>query len=335
MANQTTYVAPCLPLPHPPRQYHTLTHKGQYFADLTIIADGYASTFRKTHLRHTPTSSSKFYGLELHNADLPTPLHGHVILTSNAPVLLYQISSTDTRALIDVPANLASASVANGGVKAHLQNTVLPSLPASVQPAFATALQEGKLRSMPNSYLPPSVSTTPGLALLGDAMNMRHPLTGGGMTVAFNDVVVLSSLLSPDHIPSFSSTPAVLSAMRTFHWRRKRLTSTINILAQCLYALFAASDPQLHALQLGCFRYFERGGQCVDGPAGLLAGIIRQPLVLVLHFFAVALLSMWVYVVEGTEGASGWKGVRALESVGILWKAAATMGPFLLSEVRS
>jgi len=59
------------------------------------------------------------------------------------------------------------------------------------------------------------------------------------------------------------------------------------------------TDPQLKPLQRGCFRYFQRGGQCIDGPVGLLAGIIRQPFVLFYHFFAVALLAIWIYVVEG------------------------------------
>lgn len=34
-----------------------------------------------------------------------------------------------------------------------------------------------------------------GVLLLGDAYNMRHPLTGGGMSVALNDVRIWRSLL--------------------------------------------------------------------------------------------------------------------------------------------
>ena len=40
-----------------------------------------------------------------------------------------------------------------------------------------------------NSWLPPVANEVPGFIVLEDAMNMRHPLTGGGMTVAFNDVL--------------------------------------------------------------------------------------------------------------------------------------------------
>jgi len=212
----------------------------QYFGHLTVIVDGYASKFRKEYIRHQPTSRSKFWGLELIDADLPLPFHGHVILGDGAPILLYQIGTHETRALIDIPENTPTASVKAGGVKSHLRNVVLPTLPKSVQSSFEAAIDRGALRSMPNSFLPPSTNKTPGMIMLGDAMNMRHPLTGGGMTVAFNDVVLLSELLSPDVVPRLEDTKLVLKQMSTFHWRRKNLTSVINILAQALYSLFAA-----------------------------------------------------------------------------------------------
>ena len=303
-----------------------------YFGQLTVLADGYASRFRKEYISHAPVSKSKFWGLELIDADLPSPLHGHVVLGEGAPVLLYQIGTRETRALVDVPDGLQSTSTANGGVKGHLRDIVLPSLPKPVQPSFARALDTGKLRSMPNSFLPPSTNRTPGMIILGDAMNMRHPLTGGGMTVAFNDVVQLRDLLSPKLVPDLGNTALVRQQMKKFHWRRKRLTSVINILAQALYSRFAANDPQLKALQLGCFRYFQRGGQCVDGPVGLLAGIIRNPLILFYHFFAVALLAIWLVLSRSPL----WKAPYALvSSIGIFWKACVVIFPFIFSELRS
>ena len=221
----------------------SLTHgeMDYYFGALTIIADGYASKFRKSYTNHVPVSKSKFWGLELIDADLPRPQHGHVVIGEGAPVLLYQIGTHETRALIDIPEGTTSASIANGGVKGHLRNVVLPSLPKSVQSSFEIALDNGKLKSMPNSFLPPTTNRVPGLVLLGDAMNMRHPLTGGGMTVALNDVVLLRELLSPEVVPDLGNTALVIKQMKNFHWRRKDLTSVINILAQALYTLFAAS----------------------------------------------------------------------------------------------
>ncbi|KAI4282063.1 MAG: hypothetical protein L6R38_003212 [Xanthoria sp. 2 TBL-2021] len=306
--------------------------KDVYFGQLTVLADGYASRFRKEFIAHAPVSKSKFYGLELIDADLPRRMHGHVVLGEGAPVLLYQIGTRETRALVDVPEGTPSASTANGGVKGHLRNVVLPSLPKCVQSSFERALDDGKLRSMPNSWLPPSTQQVPGMILLGDAMNMRHPLTGGGMTVAFNDVVMLRDLLSPEKVPDLGDTARVRKQMRRFHWRRKNLTSVINILAQALYSLFAANDPQLKALQLGCFRYFQQGGQCVDGPVGLLAGIIRQPFVLFYHFFAVALLAIWLVIRQSPIYRLP---LTLLSTIGIFWKACVVIFPFIFSELRS
>ena len=215
--------------------------KDVYFGQLTVLADGYASKFRKQYISRSVVSKSRFWGLELIDAILPKPLHGHVVLGDGAPVLLYQIGSRETRALVDVPEGLDTASTKNGGVKRHLKDVVLPSLPDCVKPSFERALNEGKLRSMPNSFLPPTVNRFPGMVMLGDAMNMRHPLTGGGMTVAFNDVVLLRDLLSPEKVPDLGNTKSVLKQMESFHWRRKGLTSVINILAQALYSLFAAN----------------------------------------------------------------------------------------------
>ncbi|KAL8857653.1 MAG: hypothetical protein Q9178_005818 [Gyalolechia marmorata] len=306
--------------------------KDVYFGQLTVLADGYASRFRKEFIAHAPVSKSKFYGLELIDADLPRSMHGHVVLGEGAPVLLYQIGTRETRALVDVPDGTSSASVANGGVKGHLRNVVLPSLPKCVQSSFERALDDGKLRSMPNSWLPPSTQQVPGMILLGDAMNMRHPLTGGGMTVAFNDVVMLQDLLSPEKVPDLGDTARVKKQMRKFHWRRKNLTSVINILAQALYSLFAANDPQLKALQLGCFRYFQQGGQCVDGPVGLLAGVIRQPFVLFYHFFAVALLAIWIVIRQAPIYRLP---LTLMSTVGIFWKACVVIFPFIFSELRT
>ncbi|KAG9244547.1 squalene epoxidase-domain-containing protein [Calycina marina] len=309
-----------------------------YFAKLTIIADGYASKFRKQYIKTKPVVKSKFYALELIDCPMPAPNYGIVVIGDTEPILLYQIGTHETRALIDIPENTPTAAVSAGGVRGHFANVVIPSLPEQVQACVRLALSDGKIpRSMPNSFLPPSTQQTKGMVMLGDAMNMRHPLTGGGMTVAFNDVVLLSHLLSPEKIPDLEDTTAIQKAMKEFHWKRKNLSSVINILAMALYSLFAANDRQLHALQKGCFAYFRRGGNCIDGPSGLLAGIIKRPIVLFYHFFAVALLSIWIVFQETMGGLLGiWKLPLAMEkSVGIFWKACVVIFPYIASELKT
>merc|ERR1711904_581675 len=54
--------------------------------------------------------------------------------------------------------------------------------------AFLDAVSEGRVRSMQNKLMPAEVFVQPGALMLGDAFNMRHPLTGGGMTDALYKV---------------------------------------------------------------------------------------------------------------------------------------------------
>lgn len=104
------------------------------------------------------------------------------------------------------------------------------------------ALEKDRLRRMPNSFLPPvqqgNRHTKEGVLLLGDAWNMRHPLTGGGMTVAFNDVVILRELLG--NAKDLSDWREVKSLLHRWYWARKPLASTVNILSVALYDLFGA-----------------------------------------------------------------------------------------------
>ncbi|KAF1942807.1 SE-domain-containing protein [Clathrospora elynae] len=303
-----------------------------YFGAVTLVADGYASKFRKEYLPHQPQVRSKFWGLEMIDAELPCPNHGHVILTDAPPILIYQIGTHETRILIDIPENLPSASPKAGGVKNHMLNVVLPNLPACVQPSFRAAIEAGKLRSMPNSFLPPSTQKQAGLIILGDAMNMRHPLTGGGMTVAFNDVVTLSTLLSPSAVPNLEDSDAVLSALGTFHWQRKSGSSVINILAMALYSLFAANNASLNLIKKGCFRYFQMGGRYVEEPCGMLSGLITSPWMLIYHFFSVAFYAVWVRLQEVELWMAPY--VLFVESFMVVWTAALVIGPYLIAEVR-
>ncbi|KAJ7754554.1 hypothetical protein B0H16DRAFT_1542748 [Mycena metata] len=52
---------------------------------------------------------------------------------------------------------------------------------------------------------------------------MRHPLTGGGMTVGLNDVLLLRFLLA------LKDPIQPTGVLRKWHWQRKSLASTVNI----------------------------------------------------------------------------------------------------------
>lgn len=123
---------------------------------------------------------------------------------------------------------------------------------ALMQMPFLDALSSQGPRSMPNSFLPASPVLRAGVLVLGDAFNMRHPLTGAGMSVALHDVEYWKHALRS--VPDLHDTEELLRIQQSFHWQRKLSHSFVtNTLAQALYALFAAGDDGTYlALQSVC-----------------------------------------------------------------------------------
>jgi squalene monooxygenase len=103
---------------------------------------------------------------------------------------------------------------------------------------------------MPNQFLPgipqhlPSSFSKKNVLLIGDAWNMRHAVTGGGMSIALQDVAILRRLLKrPD------GAQVLLSAdwrvfrqviLRPWYSQRKALAASVNLLSVLLYDLFGS-----------------------------------------------------------------------------------------------
>lgn len=256
-------------------------------AALTIACDGCSSRLRK---KVNPAAefrvSSHFVGLVLQHCDLPFPQHGHVVLIDPAPVLFYPISSTEVRCLVDVPGG-RMPSAADGGVIGYMRDTVAPQLPDAFRGAFLRAVHAGDFKTMPNRVMPAKPAAMRGAILLGDSFNMRHPLTGGGMTVALSDVSLIRALLR--QVADLREHRQIVRGLQRFYRERKPLSSTINILANALYAVMCATDdPSLKEMRLACFDYLGAGGRRSTDPMSMLGGIRPSPYLLALHFFAVA-----------------------------------------------
>ncbi|KAJ0103318.1 hypothetical protein Patl1_04845 [Pistacia atlantica] len=117
---------------------------------------------------------------------------------------------------------------------------------------------------------------------------MRHLLTGGGMTLALSDIVIIRDLLRP--LGDLNDAPALCKYLKSFYTLRKPVASTINTLAGALYKVFCASpDPSRNELRQACFDYLSLGGGFTNGPIAILSGLNPRPLSLVGHFFAVAI----------------------------------------------
>ncbi|KAL1943664.1 hypothetical protein VTO73DRAFT_4109 [Trametes versicolor] len=326
------------------RKEENAVEKEAFFGDLTIIADGCFSNFRNQVMGKAALPldvKGHFVGLVLEDAELPIPKHGTVALMEDGLALLYQIGTHDTRILVDVKNPVPS------DLKNYILTKVVPTLPASLHLPAQKAIEKERLRRMPNSFLPPSEQgkvTKEGVILLGDSWNMRHPLTGGGMMVAFNDVALLRDMLLD--VKDLADWKEISHLLHKWHWARKPLASTVNILSVALYDLFSAHDPILDVLRTGCFKYFELGGNCVRDPVSLLAGIEQAPFLLFRHFFTVAFYAIWVLFTHPRRvGEVDGKPVLArprpdeypflaFKSLQVFWTACVVFMPLLFSEIR-
>ncbi|XP_054446453.1 squalene monooxygenase [Pteronotus mesoamericanus] len=293
-------------------------------APLTVVADGLFSKFRKNLISNKVSVTSHFVGCLMENVPQFKANHAELLLANPSPVLIYQISPDKTRVLIDIRGELPR------NLREYMVENIYPQLPDHLKEPFLEAIQNSRLRSMPASFLPSSPVNKRGVLVLGDAYNIRHPLTGGGMSVAFKDIKLWRKLLKG--IPDLYDDAAIFRAKKSFYWSRKTSHSfVVNVLAQALYELFSATDDSLHQLRKACFLYFKLGGECIAGPVGLLSVLSPNPLTLIGHFFAVA-----IYAAYFCFKSEPWiTKPRAIFSSGaVVYKACSVLFPLVYSEVK-
>lgn len=290
-------------------------------APLTVVADGCFSKFRKTLVSMEPKTVSHFVGVVMNDVVLPYEGHGHVFLVDPSPVLSYRIGTNDVRVLVDVP-----GTVLPENKSAYLLEHTAPQLPEAVRQPFINAVKGGNIKSMPNQKLHPNPYIRRGVLPLGDAYNMRHPLTGGGMTVALSDTVTLVELLK--EVPDLADVPLVHEVLADFYNERKPLASTINILAFALYQIFCggSDDPAVvESVRQACFGYFKLGGSCVEGPMSLLSGLAPSSYFLLYHYVRVALFGAYTVLIPPTPA-------KLVHAIKVLKAAYGIFAPLMSAE---
>jgi len=248
-------------------------------APLTVASDGHMSLFRKKLSEPNKKIQSYFMGLVLKDLNIEHPSLGHMIVSGESPILVYPITSSTFRILVDYPGEKPPRM----GTKSiqKFKEDVSKVLPEEMIPAFHSALEEQQVQVMPNHSMKAQAFKKEGAVLLGDSLNMRHPLTGGGMTATFNDIIHLNKALNQIDL---NQTPVLNSAIENYYFSRKQGVETINILANALYKVFR--DPDLKE---ATFEYLQKGGKQSTGPLSILAGINKSKKFLLKHFFKVAM----------------------------------------------
>ena len=248
-------------------------------ADLTIVTDGPMSKFRDELSNPHKKVNGHFLGLLLKNCELPYPNHGHMFMGNHPPFVIYPVTSNAWRILIDFKGEQAPKF--GPDFKKFLLETFAGHIPQSARTSFVDAVDEGNFKMFPNHRLPAMPIKKAGAVLLGDSLNMRHPLTGGGMTAVFADVKNLGENL--ETVKDFSDKKAVSKAVQKYYDTRHLGTQTTNILADGLYGVVYNPD-----LRRAFFEYVSRGGKYSEETISILAGLNRDKKLLLNHFIGLA-----------------------------------------------
>ncbi|MGB5782282.1 MAG: FAD-dependent monooxygenase [Eudoraea sp.] len=287
------------------------------YAHLTIVTDGPLSNFREKLSKPEKKVNGYFLGLLLKNCELPFANHGHLVMGDHPPMVIYPVTSNAWRVLIDFkgekPPRLGR------DFKKFLLEEFEQAIPQSARSAFVASVEEGKFKTFPNHRLPANPIKKGGAVLLGDALNMRHPLTGGGMTAAFNDVLRLSDNLGK--VADFGNSRQIGSAVKKFYETRHLGTQTTNILADGLYGVVYNPD-----LRKAFFEYVSRGDKYAEETCSILAGLNKDKKLLLNHFIAMARYGTQLKV------SSEKSGVVVTESLTMVKDAVGIITPLLLSE---
>ncbi|KAL9245857.1 hypothetical protein vseg_019459 [Gypsophila vaccaria] len=297
------------------------------YAPLTIVCDGGTSMLRRSLCSPTVDVPSHFVGLVLKNCQLSSPNHGHLVMADPSLLLFYPISSVEVRCLVDVPAGAGQKlpSLANGDMAEYLKSVVAPQVPSELHDPFVAAVDEGNIRTQPVRTMAAAPQPTPGALLIGDALNMRHAYTGGGMTVALSDVVLLRDLLRP--LQDFNDSSTLCTYSESFYTLRKPASSIINIMSGIFYKFMRASPDDAHMeMRDALFDYLSRGGECLALPTALLSGLNPRPLSLLSNLSTVAVYAFGRLLLPFPSPKRLWLGLRLLKG------ASDIIGPLFQAE---
>jgi 2-polyprenyl-6-methoxyphenol hydroxylase-like FAD-dependent oxidoreductase len=179
-------------------------------------------------------SISLMAGLLIEDAELPYEGFGHVFLEGPGPVLAYRIDETRIRLCIDVPHAIPRGADTAGWI----WRSFADGLPASIRDSVRRSLSRASIAWAANAFRPRRYLNESGVALVGDAAGVFHPLTAMGITMSLLDAEALGN--SPD-LESYAS-------------ERAARTYVPELLSNAIYQAFVRDDAGSRAIRESIFR---------------------------------------------------------------------------------
>jgi squalene monooxygenase len=177
---------------------------------------------------------SRMAGLLITGVELPADGFGHVILGGPGPVLAYRIDERRIRLCVDVPHTVHRGSQAADWIWESFADV----LPESLRGGVRRELARASLSWAANVFRPRTYRTEMGLALVGDAAGVFHPLTAMGITMSLLDAEAL----------------ARASCIEDYEEPRSEQTFVPELLSNAIYQAFARDDAGSKAIRESILR---------------------------------------------------------------------------------
>lgn len=179
--------------------------------------------------REDQVSISSMAGLIVTGSDLPFDGYGHVIVGGPGPALAYRIDEHRIRLCIDVPTALSPSARS----PEWIWKSYAEAIPKSLRAGVRNALSKGSICWATNAFRPRCYRVAPGVALVGDAAGVFHPLTAMGITMSLLDAELLAESESLGQ------------------YERRRATDSYipELLSNAIYQAFARTDAGSQAIR--------------------------------------------------------------------------------------
>ncbi|XP_072014428.1 squalene monooxygenase-like [Amphiura filiformis] len=216
-------------------------------APLVVVSDGHyphlSSEFQTTY---KPASKSCCLALMLKDHEFGEGFGKHslevVVGTLHAQWNVFYINKREIRSMIFVNGPTPS------DLNKFVEEKVAPFAPDHMKESYLrSAKSVSRVQSVRTKSMAANVDSTPGVLVLGDALNNRHPITACGMTVALKDVCYWWNALS--NVKDLTDDKAIYEQKLRFHKERLDWAYALNVMAEFSGRLLTLNDESVIKMQ--------------------------------------------------------------------------------------